>query len=114
MAVNWPEIGLIILFQVLVVAGAGLYVKYRTLPRGKREAEQWIGGAIGRFMQSLSEQAAAEEGGEGLPGGGGAGSINLGGFKIDAGTIRSIAEILKVLRDMGLLKGGGGGENPFL
>ncbi len=120
MAVNWPELGLIVLFQVLLVLVVGLYVRYRVsqvrkaLPQVKKElfaeGEQWIGGAIGRFMQSLNEEATKEgESGEGPAGSGGGGGLSLGGFKLDAGTIQSIAEILKVVQGLGFLKGGTGG-----
>lgn len=76
-----------------------------------------MGGAIGRFMQSLTNQAAEEEGGEGQGISSPTGTLNLGGFKIDAGTIRSLTELLRVVQSLGFLKGkgeGGGGENPFL
>ncbi len=120
MAVNWPELGLIALFQVLLLLVVGLYVRFRVnalrsqLPQLKKdlfaEGEQWIGGAIGRFMQALNEEATKEgESGEGPSAAGGGGSLNLGGFKLDAGTIRSIAEILKVVQGLGFLKGGAGG-----
>ncbi len=73
----------------------------------RSEAQQAVGGAIGRFMQNLTNQAAEEEGAAGPSSPGGA--FNLGGFKIDAGTIRSIAELLKMAKDMGFLKSGGEG-----
>ncbi len=80
------------------------------------EAEMWMGGAIGRFMQNLSEQAA-EEGVEGSSPG--SGTIKLGGFQIDVGTIREILpiipQILQLAQMFGVVKGGGGGTvNPFL
>ncbi len=100
-------------YGVLLVLAVGLYVRWR-LPKWKKEAfkegEQWIGGAIGRFMQSLNEEATKEgESGEGPSAAGGGGGLNLGGFKLDAGTIQSIAEILKVIQGLGFLKGGTGG-----
>ncbi len=120
MVINWPEIGLLALFQVLLVLVVGLYVRSRvnqirrSIPQVKKElfaeGEQWIGGAIGRFMQSLNEEATKEgESGEGPSAAGGGGGLNLGGFKLDVNTIRSIAEILKVVQGLGFLKGGTGG-----
>ncbi len=96
------EIGLNALFLVFTVLGAGLYVRWR-YPKWKREAfkegEQWIGGTLGRFLQAASE---GEEGGAGAPGGAGiGGSLNIGGFKLDAATLRSVAEILKLLKEFG-------------
>ncbi len=110
MPVNWLAIGLQTAIFVALLASIGLYVRLKLIPSVLSRAEVWMGGAIGRFMSNLAKQAA-EEGEEGTPGGGGA--LNIGGFKIDAGTIQSIAEILKVVQGMGFLKGGGGGEHPF-
>ncbi len=112
MPVNWSETGLVLAINLTILSSIGLYMKYRGLPKLLSKAEIWMGGAIGRFMQNLAKQAA-EEGEEGTPGGGGA--LNIGGFKIDSGTIQSIAEILKVVQSLGFLKGGGGGgEHPFM
>ncbi len=111
MPVNWLEIGLQTAIMVALLASIGLYVRLRLIPSVLSKAEVWMGGAIGRFMQNLAKQAA-EEGEEGTPGGGGA--LNIGGFKIDSGTIQSIAEILKVVQSLGFFKGGGGGEHPLL
>ncbi len=111
MAVNWQEIGLQTASIVALLASIGLYVRLKLIPGVLSQAEVWMGGAIGRFMTNLAKQAA-EEGEEGTPGGGGA--LNIGGFKIDSGTIQSIAEILKVVQGLGFLKGGGGGEHPFM
>ncbi len=111
MAVNWQEIGVLMALFVALLASIGLYVRLKLIPGVLSKAEVWMGGAIGRFMSNLAKQAA-EEGEEGTPGGGGA--LNIRGFKIDSGTIQSIAEILKVVQSMGFLKGGGGGTNPFL
>ncbi len=112
MAVNWQEIGVLLALFVALLASIGLYVRLKLIPSVLSQAEVWMGGAIGRFMTNLAKKAS-EEGEEGTPGGGGA--FNIGGFKIDSGTIQSIAEILKVLQDLGFLKGGGGGgEHPFL
>ncbi len=114
MAVNWQEIGVLMAFFVALLASIGLYVRLKLIPGVLSKAEIWMGGALGRFMQNLAKQADDEEGEEGTPGGGG-GALNIGGFKIDAGTIRSIAEIVKVAQSLGLLKGGGSeGTNPFL
>ncbi len=112
MAVNWLEIGVWMALFVALLASIGLYVRLKLIPGVLSKAEVWMGGAIGRFMTNLAKQAA-EEGEEGTPGGGGA--LNIGGFKIDSGTIQSIAEILKVVQSLGFLKGGGGGgEHPLL
>ena len=107
MVVNWPEIALIVALNGSMLLGLALWTRYRLLSK----AEQWMGGAIGRFMQNLSAQAAEEEGGSSTSSPGSA--LNLGGFKIDPATIKSIAEILKVVQGMGFLKkGGSGGFNP--
>ncbi len=112
MPVNWSEIGLVLAINLTILASIGLYMKYVGLPKLLSKAEIWMGGAIGRFMTNLAKQAT-EEGEEGTPGGGGV--LNIGGFKIDAGTIRAIAEIVKVAQSMGFLKGGGGGgEHPLM
>ncbi len=112
MPVNWPEIGLVLAINLTILVSIGLYMKYVGIPKLLSKAEVWMGGAIGRFMQNLAKQAAEEEGGEG--GSTPAGALNIGGFKIDSGTIQSIAEILKVVQSLGFLKGGGGGEHPFM
>ncbi len=106
MPVNWQEIGVLMALILALLASIGLYVRLKLIPGVLSKAEVWMGGAIGRVMTNLAKQAA-EEGEEGTPGGGGA--LNIGGFKIDAGTIQSIAEILKVAQSFGFLKGGGGG-----
>ncbi len=112
MPVNWQEIGILMALFVALLASIGVYVRLKLIPGVLSKAEIWMGGAIGRFMTNLAKQAA-EEGEEGTPGGGGA--LNIAGFKIDSATIQSIAEILKVVQNLGLLKGGGGGgTNPFL
>lgn len=115
MPVNWPEIGLVLAINLAILFSIGFYMKYKGLPKLLTKAEIWMGGAIGRFMQNLAKQAA-DEGAEGeTTGGAGGGGLNIGGFKIDSGTIKSIAEILKVIQGLGFLKGGGGGgTNPFL
>ncbi len=112
MPVNWPETGLVLAINLTILLAISLYMKFHGIPKLLANAEIWMGGAIGRFMQNLAKQAAEEEGGEGgsTPGG----ALNIGGFKIDSGTIQSIAEILKVVQGLGFLKGGGGGTNPFL
>ncbi len=110
MAVNWQEIGIISAIFLIYLAAAGLYVKFVGMPKLLSKAEVWMGGAIGRFMTNLAKQA--EE--EGEEGGKGGGQLNIAGFKIDSGTIQSIVEILKVVQSLGFLKGGGGGEHPFM
>ncbi len=112
MAVNWQEIGVLMALFVALLSSIGVYVRLKLIPGVLSKAEVWMGGAIGRFMTNLAKQAG-EEGGE--TGAGGGGALNIGGFKIDAGTIQSIAEILKVVQSLGFLKGGGGGgEHPFV
>ncbi len=110
MAVIEPETVILMVYGVLLVLGAGLYVRWR-LPKWKKEAfkegEQWIGGTLGRFLQAAS--AKEGESGEGPSAAGGGGGLNLGGFKLDASTIQSIAEILKVVQGLGFLRGGGSG-----
>ncbi len=115
MAVNWPEIALIWGFMLAILGLSALFVRYRLAPRLKAEAAQWVGGAIGRFMQNLADDAREE--GEEDGGGGSGGGISLGGFKIDATLIRSIVELVKTLQALGILKGGSGGsggEHPLL
>ncbi len=119
MALNYLEMGQVaaIFASTLALWSLIVYLEVkRWLPKKEAEilskGEIWMGGAIGRFMQSLSQQAAEEEGSTSVE----AHALNLGGFKIDASTIQSIASILKVVQDLGFLKGvgGGGGSNPFL
>lgn len=109
MAVNWLEIGLLVGFQVLIVLTLMTITWKWVLPRLLSRGEQWMGGAIGRFMQSLAEEAGDEAG----PEGGGGGSLSLGGFKIDVRTLKELMEIapeiLAVLRTFGLGGQGGGG-----
>ncbi len=116
MPVNWLQIAYIVAINTALGAVVTLLFVKLGLPKLLSKAEIWMGGAIGRFMQNLAKQAEDEEGGEG--GSTPAGALNIAGFKIDAGTIRSIAEILKVVQSLGLLKGvggsGTGGEHPFL
>ncbi|MEE9173335.1 MAG: hypothetical protein V3U41_10605 [candidate division NC10 bacterium] len=82
------------------------------------KVQQWIGGAIGRFMQNLANQAAEEEGSATSPGH--AGALELGGFKIDVGTIKELLGVLpeimkaiKMFQGVGLLGGGGAGGSTF-
>ncbi len=110
MPVNWSEIGVLMALFVALLASIGLYVRLKLIPSVLSKAEVWMGGAIGRFMTNLAKQAAEERAGTG-----GGGALNIGGFKIDSGTIQGIAEILKVVQSLGFLKGGGGGgEHPFM
>ncbi len=112
MVVNWQEIGILMALFVALLASIGLYVRLKLIPSVLSEAEVWMGGAIGRFMTNLAKQATEEGEGSNVS----SGSLNIGGFKIDSGTIQSIAEILKVVQSLGFLKniGGGGGEHPFM
>ncbi len=113
MAINWQEIGVLMALFVALLASIGVYVRLKLIPSVLSKAEVWMGGAIGRFMTNLAKAAAEEEG---VDTGSGGGALNIGGFKIDSGTIQSIAEILKVVQSLGFLKGvgGGGGEHPFM
>ncbi len=109
MVLIWWEYGVIaFLFAAILSLGAYLAFKWSRV-----RVQKWIGGAIGNFMTNLANQAAEEEGNSspGTPS-----ALNLGGFKINAATIKSIAEILKVIQGLGFLKGEGGGgtTNPFL
>ena len=107
MALNWVEIALIVALNAVIYVAVMSIMLRLAAPRLLSRAEQWMGGTIGRFMANLSAQATAEEGGlEGAEGGGG---LNLGGIKIDANLIQSIGGILDLLKNFGLIKGGGGG-----
>ncbi len=121
MVVNWSEIGLIValdgvfLLGLLVLGFRYLRKKYAVMkPQLLSEMEMWMGGAIGRFMQNLSEQAAEEEGTISP----GTGTLKLGGFQIDVATIKEIMpmipQLMQLAQMFGLAKGGGGGSNPFL
>ncbi len=88
----------------------------------RSRVQMWIGGAIGRFMQSLSNQAAEEEG-AGSPGvssasSPGVGVLKLGGFSVDVRTIKELLPILPQLMEaakmFGLLKGGAGGSGGYI
>ncbi len=113
MPVNWLEIGLNWGFILALLGIVVLYVRVRGLPRAKAAAAQWVGGAIGRFMQNLAEQAEAEEGG-GATGGGGI--LNIGGFQVSPELLRTGMELLKMAQELGFIKtggSGGGGAHPF-
>ncbi len=111
MPVNWMTIGVQTAFIVALLASIGLYVRLKLIPGVLSKAEVWMGGAIGRFMTNLAKQAEEEIGPEGE---GVTRALNIGGFKLDAGSIKAIAEILKVVQSLGFLKGGGGGEHPLM
>lgn len=122
MALNYLEMAQVaaIFASILALWSLILYRKVKEwLPKKEAEllskGEIWMGGAIGRFMQSLSDRATEEEGGS-SSGVSPAGALELGGFKIDASLIQSIGGLLKLAQQFGFLKGGtgGGGENPFL
>ncbi len=118
MALIWYEYGLIgVLFLAILLVFAGGLFGFMRL-----RVQKWIGGAIGKFMLDMSKQAAEEEGGSssGSP----AGALELGGFKIDVGTIKELLGVLpeimkaiKMFQSIGLLggsSGAGGEKNPFL
>lgn len=101
MVLMWYEYALIAAtFAGILAAFVGVMFGFLRV-----RVQKWIGGAIGNFMTNLAAQAAEEEGSGSSP----AGALNLGGFKIDAATINSIASILKVVQGMGIFKGGSGG-----
>ncbi len=79
--------------------------------------QKWIGGAIGNFMTNLANQAAEEEGGSSSSTSSG-GALELGGFKIDPQLIELAIkygpQLIELAKSVGLIKGGGGGTNPFL
>ncbi len=113
MALIWYEyelIGVLFLAILLVFAG-GLFGFMRL------RVQKWIGGAIGNFMTNLANQAAEEEG----PGSTQTpGQLELGGFKIDIGTIKELLGVLpeimkaiKMFQGLGLLGGSGGGGSTF-
>ncbi len=114
MVINWLEIGIIVALNTVFLLGLLVlgfrHVRKRLFP----QAEQWMGGAIGRFMQNLAKQAVEEEGGSSS--GGKSGALELGGFKIDANLIQSIGSLMELAKKFGFIKGGGSGagENPFL
>ncbi len=116
MALIWWEIGLIVALNAAILAGTLLMFLRFGAPKLLSRAEVWMGGAIGRFMQNLS-QAAEEEGMEGSSPG--TGSLKLGGFQIDIGTIKELMklapQLIQLAQTFGLVSGsGGGGANPFL
>ncbi len=110
MALNYLDLALIggIMAAVLSVFGGilSVWVKKKQI-----HAEQWIGGAIGRFFQRISNEAAEEGGSDQTSGG-----LSLGGFKIDPGLIKLAVEygpqLLDLAKQFGLVKGGAGGYIP--
>ncbi len=131
MPLNWPEIaqiaamftGILLLFALV----GGLKVRnwlrlkenklrweFEERVKGFRsEAQEAVGGAIGRFMQNLSQQAAEEE--PSSSSSSSSSAISLAGFKITPDLINSIAQLAQLAKDFGFIKGGGGGgTNPFL
>ncbi len=114
MVINWPEIGLQTAIILAILAVVGAYVRYWQLPKLEAGVAQWVGAAIGRFMQNLANQAAEEEGSTSV----GAQALNLGGFKIDPQLIELAIkygpQLIELAKSFGLIKGGGGGTNPFL
>ncbi len=118
MPINWLEIGIQTAFIVALLASIGVYVRLKLIPSVLSKAEIWMGGAIGRFMQNLAKQAE-EEGEGGVPGT--SGTLKLGGFSVDVGTIKELLaiapQIIQLAQMFGLVgaaTGGGGGEHPFL
>ncbi len=67
-------------------------------------------------MQNMAEEAEKEGGDHSSASSGGA--FNLGGFKIDPQLIELAIkygpQLLELAKQFGLIKGGGGGTNPFL
>ncbi len=81
----------------------------------KTHAEKWIGGAIGRFFQRISNEVTEEGGAAAAQG---TGILNLGGFKIDPGLIKLAVEygpqLLDLAKQFGLIKGGTGGAGGYI
>jgi hypothetical protein len=103
---EWFDIVIILGIVLGHFIGTGIFVKYRTTPQLFAKGEQWMGGAIGRFMRSLTEQASKEEGAGGSPGGGGSGVFKIAGMKISISDIMQLAQLAK---QFGFLKGDSGG-----
>ncbi len=115
MPLIWWETALIVALNAAILAGIlTLFVKVGA-PRLLSRAEVWMGGAIGRFMANLAQQAAEEEGTGSSPG---SGTLKLGGFQIDIRAIKElmpiVPQLLQLAQMFGIAKGGGGGTNPFL
>ncbi len=116
MPVNLLEIAVQTGIIALLLGLIGVYVRYNYIPKLKTELRQGVGLAIGAWMKGLIVEAAAE-GGEAAS----SGTIKLGGFQIDVGTIKDllpvIPQIIQLAEMFGLMKGtggSGGGQNPFL
>lgn len=113
--VDLVAIGIQTVLFAAVLAGFLLAIRFRMT--------KWVSLGFARMIKSFQDQDA-EAGVGPTPGGGQSGEINLGGFKIDVGTIRELLGVLpeimkavKMLQSTGLLGGGGGGggtPNPFL
>ncbi len=105
MPLIWYEYAVI----AAILAGTLLVLAGLTFGFLRVRVQKWIGGAIGNFMTNLAEEA----GKEGVEGGSAPGMINLGGFKIDVGTIKELLAIapqaLQLARMFGLTGTGGGG-----
>ncbi len=117
MPVNFLEIAVQTGVIAAILAGIGLYVRYKYVPKLKTELRQGVGLAIGAWMKGLSEEAGSEGGGGGRPLTPGA--LKLGGFEIDVGTIKELLAIapqaLQIAKMFGLTgtgggSGGGGGK----
>ncbi len=109
MTVDLQQIGVQTALILAILAGIGLYVRYKVFPELKDYAEM----APVRFWKTLSEKA----GEEGVDGTGATGRVKLGGFEMDVGTIKELMKIapqlIQLAQSFGLIKGGGGGESPF-
>ncbi len=107
MTVDLQQIGVQTALIVAILAGIGLYVRYKVFPELKDYAEM----APVRFWKTLSEKVNEEEG---VSGGGSPGVLKLGGFEIDVGTIKELLAIapqaLQLARMFGLAGTGGGGS----
>ncbi len=108
--VNILEMLILMAYGVFLVLMVGLYVRYRVIPKVEPMVGGMVGRSIGRFMQNLAEEAEKE----GTEGGGGApGMINLGGFKIDIGTVKELMalapQLLQLAKMFGVGSFGGGG-----
>ncbi len=105
MTLLWWEYAMMAAIFAGILGIAGLYVGYRVLPKQKVSIQKTIGGAIGNFMTNLANQAAEEEGGS--PSGSFTGALELGGFKIDPSMIKSLRELYKMAKDIGIIGPGG-------
>ncbi len=68
---------------------------------------RWVSLGFARMMKKLGEDAE-KEGGASPNQGPAPGSLNLAGFKISPELLQTGVQLLKMAKDMGFIKGGGG------